>query len=276
MAVWSRVRLPPGLLPASSRRATGGGPPRSRPARRPPTRLATRAAGHGWPPPAAPLAHQPRQPRPSAPSTRHTGRRRRPCHGPRSIGRRPGPRRTRRAYAAGPGPRAAADQGDGHVLDGAGGGLGGGRGDVHGAVPRQDHARRAGSLGAAQDRTEVARVGHRRGRRGTAGPSRPGRPPGRRDRPRAAGRRGRRRPGAPRGQGVEPPGPLADGHRRPAASSGCRRGRGGIAVVDEQDLAHLAPPGDEQLPHGLAPLDLLAARPDRAAARRRTGRGCGW
>ena len=93
----------------------------------------------------------------------------------------------------------ATDERHRQVLDGPGGRLGDRRGDVDGAVPGQHDAGRAGALGRAQQRAEVARIGDavdgdeerawRRSRTAWRG---------RRGRPRAAARPWRARPAAPR------------------------------------------------------------------------------
>ena len=87
--------------------------------------------------------------------------------------------------------RQPGDEGDRHVLDGAGRRLGDGRRDVHGAVAGQEHAVHAGAVAAAHDRAEVAGVGDAVDGDEERRPARAGGGSGRRARPPAAGRRRR-------------------------------------------------------------------------------------
>ena len=159
------------------------------------------------------------------------------------------------------------NEGDRHVLDGAGRRLGDGRRDVHGPVAREEHPVDAGAVAVADDRPEVARIGDA-----------------------VDGDQERRAPGTP----LDEVGELGLRQRRGEGDDALRRlaarlgvelrpsdvgdrhpvgmGQGddvgdavvGRAVVTDQlrrdpHLVDLAPSGDQQLADGLASLDLLAA-----------------
>ena len=172
--------------------------------------------------------------------------------------------------------RQPADERHRHVLDRAGRRLGHRRRDVHRPVPRQQHPVDTGAVAVAHDRAEVARVGdavdgdeERRRARAAAdqlGEVGLGQRGGEGDHALRAPRCGPRRR-ACRGRRRRP----APGWPRPARR--CRRRRRRRAGPSSIQISWtLRRPAMQQLAHGLATLDLLAAEP-LPVERRRVGAG---
>ena len=158
----------------------------------------------------------------------------------------------------------AAHQGHGEVLDGPGGHLGDRGRQVGGPVPREDDPGDAGALGAAQDGPEVVGVGD------AVDDQEEREPPPDRGLAQVLERCLLDGPG----QGHHALGPLGAGHRveaptgdhldgdPPTGSQGLDvvEDLGGVHALGQEDRRHRAPAGGQELAHGLAALDLVAAQ----------------